>query len=101
MIDQFSNGAAKTLAVADTSVSLLAADVKPTSGEFQGLTCEVATIQAIGPLYVETGGAAATTASYPMAAGDVLSISGYQNIKKLKFIRNTNTTSIVWIPSYR
>jgi hypothetical protein len=95
------NGAAKTVAVETSSVPLLAADIAPTTGFYAGMQCEVATIKAVGALYMETSGADATTSSFPMAASDVISISGYQNIKNLRFIRNTTNTTLVWIPSYR
>ena len=89
-----------TLAVADTSVGFTTETLKPTTGECEGRTMENATIQAIGALYVESSGAA-TTASFPMAAGSTIQMEGYGNLKKLRFIRNTNTTSVVVIPLYR
>jgi hypothetical protein len=98
MSDQYTAGPTFTLAVADTSVGFTAASLNPTTNDY---AMEIAIIQAVGPLYIETGGGAATTSSFPMAAGDSISISGYANLKNLRFIRNTNTTSVVVIPMYR
>jgi hypothetical protein len=101
MADTYIFGPSKTLAVSTASVPLLTEDIKPTSGKYQGLQAEVAEIYAVGALYKEYGGGAATTASIPMAAGDSFVIEGYQNIKDLHFIRNTSDTTIVWSPGYR
>jgi hypothetical protein len=100
-MELYVNGPVKTLAVETSSVSLLAADMKPTSGKFADMVVEKATIQAVGALYVETGGSDATSASFPIAAGDSITIEGYGNIKNLRFIKNVTDTSLVWIPSYR
>lgn len=100
-MEQYIFGPAKTLAVADTSVGFLAEDMKPTSGKFADMQVEVAEIYAVGALYKEYGGGAATTGGIPMGAGDSFVLEGYQNIRDLRFIRNTTTTSIVWSPGYR
>ena len=100
-MDIFNNGATFTVTVADTSVGIPAANLQPTTGALQGFNMEIATIYAVGALYVETGGGAATTAGFPMAAGDSLQLTGYENLTKVRFIRNTTSTSIVVIPSYR
>jgi len=89
-----------TLVVADTSVGFTDETLKPTTGECEGRTMEQAAIKAIGALYVESSGAA-TTNSFPMAANDTLEMSGYGNLKKMRFIRNTVSTTVVVIPLYR
>lgn len=98
MPDEYTCGPTFTLAVADSSVGFTAASLSPTTNDYK---MEQAIIQAVGALYVETGGGAATTASFPMAAGDSISMTGYGNLKNLRFIRNTTTTSVVVIPLYR
>ena len=100
-MEQYMNGPTVTVAVADTSIGLPATTLVPTSGPLVAQTLEQATIQAVGALYLETGGGDATAASFPMAAGDIIQLTGYNNLKMVRFIRNTNTTSIVVIPSYR
>jgi len=100
-MEQYFFGSVKTLAVGASSVYLVVTDVKPTSGEFEGKQAEVALVRATGPLYVEAGGGDASVNSFPMAAGDSIEFEGYQNIKNLRFIRNTNSTTLVWIPGYR
>lgn len=100
-MEQYRFGPAKTLTVEDTSVPLLSTDVAPTSGEYAGMQCEVALIKAVGALYMETSGSAATTASFPMDAEETIVLEGYGNIKRLRFIRNTTNTTLVWIPGYR
>jgi len=99
-MDQYIIGPAKTVAV-DGSVTLLEADIKPTSGDYAGMQAEKATITAVGAIFMETGGGVATAASFPMAVGDMLSVDGYQNIKRLQFIKSVGATTIVWLPSYR
>ncbi len=94
-------GPAKTLAVEDVSVGFVATDMKPTSGFYADMQVETVTIRAIGELYVEAGGGAATTGSFPLNAGDSQEFEGYQNIKNLRFIRNAVNTTLVWIPGYR
>ena len=98
---QYIFGPAKTLAVGAASVGLVATDMKPTSGKFADMQVEIVEIYAVGPLFKEYGGGDATTGGIPMAAGDSFVLEGYQNIRDLRFIRNTNTTSIVWSPGYR
>ncbi len=100
-MELYRNGPVKTLIVEGTSVPLLAEDIKPTSGRFADCQAEYAQIQAIGPLYIETGGDDATTASFPMGAGDYLEFKGYENIKNIRVIRNVNSTTLVWFPGYR
>lgn len=100
MADQYTTGPTFTLAVADSSVGFTDATLKPVSGRLQGMKMEQAQIYIVGPLYVETDGPA-TTASQPKAAGDELNLAGHDNLKRLRFIRNTDTTSVVVIPIYR
>lgn len=93
--------AAKTLAVQTGSVGWVAADMVPTTGPNQGRTAEMVMINAVGALYVEFGGVDATTGSFPMAAGDTLTINGYQNIRDMRLIRNTSNTTAVAVFGYR
>ena len=99
-MDQYIIGPPKTVTV-DTTIGLLSADIVPTSGKYEGMKAEVATIQAIGALYVQTDGSDADATGWPMAATDILTIEGYQNIKNLRFVKKTGATSLVWLPSYR
>lgn len=96
----YSLGPAVTLAVGASSVSFLSGSVKPTSGKNQGKQAEIVLIKAIGPLYMDCG-TAATTASYPRDTDDEIVIEGYENIRELTFIRNTNSTSVVALFGYR
>ena len=97
----YTMGPSNVLAVADASVGFATEDLKPTTGRFQGMEVAIAEIYAVGALYKEYNGVAATTNGIPMAAGDSFVVEGYENIKGLRFIRNTSTTSIIWAPGYR
>ena len=99
-MDQYILGPPKTVSV-DGSVPLLAADISPTSGIYAGMQAEKATITAVGAVFMETGGGAASSASFPMDVGDTIAIDGYQNLKRLQFIKAVGATTIVWIPAYR
>lgn len=97
----YNYSAAKTLAVENVSVNWLAADIAPTSGPCQGRVAEIAIIKAVGPLYVEFSGIAATTGGFPLDTGDIIQVEGYENIKNMRLIRNTNNTTAVAVFGYR
>ena len=92
---------AKTLAVTDTSGGFLAADMVPTTGKNQGRTAESVLICAVGAVYLEFDGVAATSGSMPLAAGAYLEIKGYENIKGLRLLRQSGNTTVVATFGYR
>ncbi len=100
MSEQYTYGTSVVLTVSTVSVGLDTTTLAPTAGRLAGRKLEKIRFVAVGPLYFESYGTA-TTSSYPMAAAEYLEVGGYDNLVNMRWIRNTNDTTVKLIPMYR
>jgi hypothetical protein len=107
--DDLVYGVTTNITVADTAIALgdsgTLALIQPTTGNFARKSAKSVLITVVTyPIYYTPGGTTPVvdgSVGHPLAVGASITVNGFDNIKNMKFIRqSTNTGAIMMTPAF-